>query len=128
MTCFAPPNHRNRTVVVPNAIRYSTNFHAPIFKRVTIVSTACISHHPPPIKIVIERIESKITNVWNLKSVKIKIFFIIKNYLQALFYCFVLDTQLNMSYMILFVMSHELFCYKMLHNIFFLIFKEWIKF
>ncbi|EZA53207.1 hypothetical protein X777_06286 [Ooceraea biroi] len=50
MTCFLPPK-RTAPVLVPAMVHYSRNFHAPIFKRVTVVNTVSVVFLPPPLKI-----------------------------------------------------------------------------
>lgn len=50
MTCFLPPK-RATPVLVPATVHYSRNFHAPIFKRVTVVNTVSVVFLPPPLKI-----------------------------------------------------------------------------
>ncbi|EGI69208.1 hypothetical protein G5I_01972 [Acromyrmex echinatior] len=43
MTCFLP-SKRATPVLVPATVHYSRNFHAPIFKRVTVVNTVSVIH------------------------------------------------------------------------------------
>lgn len=52
MTCPVRPNRVPAPVIVPTVSYYSRNFHAPIFKTVTVVNTVTVVILPAPLKIV----------------------------------------------------------------------------
>ncbi|KYN23308.1 hypothetical protein ALC57_04181 [Trachymyrmex cornetzi] len=59
MTCFLP-SKRATPVLVPATVHYSRNFHAPIFKRVTVVNTVSVVFLPPPLKITVNLLPLRI--------------------------------------------------------------------
>lgn len=52
MTCPVRPSRGPAPVVVPSVAHYTRNFHAPVFKTVSVVSTVTVVILPAPLKIV----------------------------------------------------------------------------
>lgn len=52
MTCPQPPSHKTALISIPIVSYFSRNFHAPIFKTVTITNTVSVVFLPTPLKIV----------------------------------------------------------------------------